>query len=182
LLGRSSVFGVSHPVKPLSDVRRADAVCAQYTMPDGVAFSLQVCTYSVEPAVADRAFNLFTKDAVRAALADEAEERGPEVPVVALGFPLPRRRERLTGAASGPHGAVAPPGEGEGVVPASNARKEVNPVKSSNVICRHVADVAPIDFPRGNQAVADELAQPLGGLRVELVVIRPHDSPPVSTT
>jgi hypothetical protein len=34
--------GVGHPPQPLSDVRRADAVCAQYNRPAGVAFRFQV--------------------------------------------------------------------------------------------------------------------------------------------
>jgi hypothetical protein len=70
----------------LSDVRGADAVCAQYDRPAGVTFSFQVCRYSIEPSVAHRAFNLLAKDDVRAALADEAEELGPQVPLVGSAF------------------------------------------------------------------------------------------------
>jgi len=36
--------------------------------------------------VAHRAFNLLAKDDVRAALADEAEELGPQVPLVGSAF------------------------------------------------------------------------------------------------
>lgn len=35
--------GVGHPEDSLSEVRRPDAVCAQYDRPDGVALSFQVC-------------------------------------------------------------------------------------------------------------------------------------------
>jgi len=80
--------GVGHPVHPLSDMRRADAVCAQYDRPAGVAFAFQVCEYSIEPSVPNRACNLLTNDAVRAALADEPEHLRPQVPFVARAFPL----------------------------------------------------------------------------------------------
>ncbi len=83
--------GVGHPVQPLPDVRRADAVCAQYDRPAGVAFSLQVCEYSIEPTVPNRTRNLLAKDDARAALADEPEHVGPEMTLVAGAFPLPRR-------------------------------------------------------------------------------------------
>jgi hypothetical protein len=41
---------VGHPVHPLPDVGRADAVCSQYHKPEGVTFRFQVCSYSIEPA------------------------------------------------------------------------------------------------------------------------------------
>jgi hypothetical protein len=44
----------------LADVRRADAVCAKYGRPAGVAFRFQVCKYSIEPALANRSFNLLS--------------------------------------------------------------------------------------------------------------------------
>jgi hypothetical protein len=72
-------LGDGHPVQALSDVRRTNAVCAQYAMPDGVAFSFHVCLYSVKPPVPNRVFNLLTKAHVRATLANEAEELRPEV-------------------------------------------------------------------------------------------------------
>ena len=81
----SPCVGVGHPEQSFADVRRADAMCAQYRVPAGVAFSFQVCSYSIEPTVANRAFNLLAKDALRAALADEIKEHGPEVPLVGLG-------------------------------------------------------------------------------------------------
>jgi hypothetical protein len=72
----------------LTDVRRADAVCAQYDRPAGVAFSLQVCEYSIEPSVPNRACNLLAKDALRATLADEPEHFRPEVAIVGSTLPL----------------------------------------------------------------------------------------------
>jgi hypothetical protein len=61
---------------------RADAVCAKYRRPAGVTFTLQVCTYSIEPTMPNRACNLLSNDRCRAALADEAEENWPEVALV----------------------------------------------------------------------------------------------------
>jgi hypothetical protein len=48
------VLGVGHPEQSLSDMGRADAVCAKYCRPAGVTFSLQVCLYSIEPSVPNR--------------------------------------------------------------------------------------------------------------------------------
>jgi hypothetical protein len=41
---------VGHPVQPLPDVRRADAVCSQYQRPDGVTERRHVCANSIEPS------------------------------------------------------------------------------------------------------------------------------------
>lgn len=159
-------------------MRCARAVCAQYDRPDGVAFSLQVCTNSVEPAVANRAFNLLAKDALRAALADEPEHVGPEVPLVGLRLPLARRTERLAGAASGPHGAVGgPAGELQGEVPSADPGEEVDAREAREVRRSEVCDAPLIHRPPCDQPFGLEFAEPLRRERVELVVKRPHDSP-----
>jgi hypothetical protein len=77
-------------------------VCAQHRRPAGVASSFQVCRYSIEPTFSNRCRNLFPKDDVRAALADEIEEDWPEVALVSLG-------ELLSGAAEGLAGTGASP-------------------------------------------------------------------------
>jgi hypothetical protein len=71
--------GVRHPPQSLSDVERADTASRETDRPRGVAFSLQVIAYKVEPAVGNRCFNLLTKHRVRAALADEAKPGRPKV-------------------------------------------------------------------------------------------------------
>jgi hypothetical protein len=58
---------VGHPVEALSDVRRPDAVCAQYGVPAGVAFCFQVALNKVDPLHSVR--NLLTKDDARSSLA-----------------------------------------------------------------------------------------------------------------
>jgi hypothetical protein len=76
------VFGVGHPVEPLSPMGRADGTSSQYVRPDRVAFRFQVSRYSIEPIESNRLSNLLAKDALRAMLADEPEECWPEVAVI----------------------------------------------------------------------------------------------------
>ena len=159
-----------HPVQPLTDVGSADedgldknriattypsfgflarARSAVIDRPDGVTRSLQVSTYSIEPPQSVLARYLLTKDAVRAALADEAKELGPEVPLVGLALPPARRTERLAGAGAGPDGpVVGPPGPAECVGPDADAGEKMAGNESAKVVCRHNPDVPPIDFPR----------------------------------
>ena len=105
---------------------RADAVCAQYGVPDGVTDSFQVCLYSIDPTVLNRARNLFAKDVLRAALRDKPEEVGPEVALVGIAFLLARGAVGLAGAAPGPDFIVAPSGEFEGEVPSADACEEMS--------------------------------------------------------
>ena len=73
----SSFLAVGHPVKPLPDVRCADASSAQIRRRSGVTCVFQVNENTVEPRESSSSGNLFTKDDWRAALADEPEERRP---------------------------------------------------------------------------------------------------------
>jgi hypothetical protein len=75
-----------------------DAVCAQYGRPAGVILSLHVCRYSIEPALSNRARNLFPKDNERAELCDETEEHGPKVTVVFVSKLLSGGAKRLARA------------------------------------------------------------------------------------
>ena len=70
-------IGVGHPVDPLPDVRRPDARSAQIRRRSGVASAFQVSANMVEPRESSSSGNLLAKDACRAALADEVEERRP---------------------------------------------------------------------------------------------------------
>lgn len=63
--------------EPLADVRSTDARSRDTDRPEGVADSFQVVLYKVEPAVANRFFNLLTKDDWRLALSDEMVEGWP---------------------------------------------------------------------------------------------------------
>lgn len=77
-----TVKGVGHEPQPLADVRSTDARSRDTGRCEGVADSFHVSLNKVEPAVPNRCFNLLTKDDRRAALLDEVEPEGPEVPLV----------------------------------------------------------------------------------------------------
>ena len=108
-------------------MRCPDAVCTQYRLPRGVTFSFQVCTYSIEPTVANCAFNLFTKHALRVSGADEAVHEGPEVAGIFLGFAFTGNGKRLTWTTPRPNGfGVGPAGETESVGPPSHPGEQVD--------------------------------------------------------
>jgi hypothetical protein len=69
---------------------------------------------------------LLANNALRAALADEPEELGPEVAGIIFPLAFSRARERLARAASGPHWSVGwPSGKLEGEWPAADAGEKV---------------------------------------------------------
>jgi hypothetical protein len=175
-------FGVAHPVghppQPLSDVRREDAVCAEYDRPNGVAFSLQVCRYSIEPPVPNRAFNLLAKDAARATLADEPEHVGPEVAVVGLRLLLPGGAEGLAGAGAGPDGSVVgPSSESKSEGPTPDASKKMYLGEPFKVASVQVGDAPLVNHAVRDESFADQLAEPSRGLGVVLVVEGGHFAP-----
>jgi hypothetical protein len=125
---------VGHEVQPLPPVRGADRTSSEYTRPDGVAFSLQVATNKVEPAVANRGRNLLSEQDRRAALADEPEPLGPEVPGVSLRGALAGDREGLAGGRTRPDpDPSGEPGEFKGVGPTSDSAEEVAPLMPGQV-------------------------------------------------
>jgi hypothetical protein len=69
--------GVGHPVESLSDMRRTEARSAEIERPAGVVLAFQVSENKVDPSEAVFARNLLSKDDIRAAFADEMEERRP---------------------------------------------------------------------------------------------------------
>jgi hypothetical protein len=91
-------FGDGHPVQSLADMRGADARSAQIRRPDGVTLTFQVIVYKVKPGKGKRARNLFASNRCRSALADEAEELGPEVALVVESFAGAGNAEALAGA------------------------------------------------------------------------------------
>jgi hypothetical protein len=94
----SELRGDGHPVQPLTDVRRTDARSAEISRPCGVARTFQIIKNKVEPLEAIRRRNLFAKDALRSALADEMVCRRPKVPLVSKPAAAACRAERLAGA------------------------------------------------------------------------------------
>src|SRR5690606_33298521 len=69
--------GVGQPVKPLPDVRRADARSAQIGGPDCISQCFQVRAHSGEPSPSILARNLLSKDDWRPALIDEPSPMRP---------------------------------------------------------------------------------------------------------
>lgn len=122
----SWTVAVGHEPESLSDVERADARSRETTRPDGVVFRFQVIAKTVEPPVGNRAFNLFTKDDWRSALAEEVVPRRPKVARIVPASLGAGRREGLTGTTAGPDGTiVGPSGESERVAPATEAGEEM---------------------------------------------------------
>jgi hypothetical protein len=172
------VSGVGHEEQPLPDVRRPDARSAQIRSPDGVALSFQVSANNVEPREASPARNLLSKDDWRAALADEAEPVGPEVPLVCGAASLAGDGEGLARAAPGPDGpVVGPAGEPEHVGPSAEAGERVELGSAHNVICAELTDRTSIDGSRGDVPGFGEVAEPRRGVGLDLVVERAHRAP-----
>ena len=156
-------------------MRGADARSRETNRPDGVRFSLQVIANKVEPPVGNRAFNLFTNDDWRAALADEPRPMRPEVATVGPACLRACGREGLAGATSRPNrSSIVPSGESEGIAPAANPGEEVALDEASHVVGGNGLDISLVNFAIGYQSYLDEFAQPRSGERVVLVVIRAH--------
>jgi hypothetical protein len=173
----SSHVGVCHEEQPLPDVRRADAVCAQHSLPDGVTLRFQVCRHMVEPPEPSRARNLLSKDDWRAALSDEPKPRRPEMTGIVEALAFAGAGEWLAGAASRPNRSVSGPAcKLEREVPSGDASEPVAAREASEVSWLHVSDVPLIDKPGRDEPRGDESAQPLGGEGVVLVVVGIHTS------
>jgi hypothetical protein len=135
----SVALGVFQPFsnkpEPLSDMRRAEARSAEIDRPEGVTRTFHVSVYKVEPTEAVLARNLFAKDDWRAALANEAEEIGPEVAGVIDAAALSGCAERLTGTGAGPDGpVVGPPGKTQSMAPDADAGEEVALAETFKVV------------------------------------------------
>ena len=129
-----SVRGVGHPVRSVSEMRRADARSRENGRPAGVACSFQVSENKVEPRPSSRAFNLLAKDCCRAMLANEPEPLGPQVTFVGETAALSSAREGLARTGTGPDFAITgPAGKGEGEGPAPDSGEEMTGVSDGNV-------------------------------------------------
>jgi hypothetical protein len=169
--GSSVVTTAGHPVKSLSDVRRADAVCANNRRPAGVTNSFQVCEYSIEPTMLNRCRNLFPKDCVRATLFDEPEHIGPEMAGVFLRLAFARGTVGLAGAGAGPDGAVfRPSSKAQGEVPSPDACEKMHSAHPGKFIGQDGLDVSLVNGSIGYLPGFGKVAQPLGGVVVVFVV------------
>ena len=99
---------------------------------------------------------------------------GPEVSFVDMALSLSCARKRLTWAAPGPDGAVFPSGKLQGEVPSGDPREEMAAVVSRKVIGAHLHDAPFIHIARHDVPGGDQVPQPFGGERVDLVVVGDH--------
>lgn len=108
---------------------------------------------------------------LRAALADEFVEDGPEVALVSLSELEADVGKGLTRAGAGPHGTVfGPSGKLEGEGPPRNPAEEVCLRKTFKIGCMDFGDGSFIDDAVGDQFAGDQFPEPRGGVGVELVV------------
>jgi len=89
----SDSWQVRHPVSAGADVRFPKARAWNFNAPEGVADSLQVSSYKIDPLI--RARNLLAKDRVRSLVFNVPEPMGPKVPLVSKPFSFACAGERL---------------------------------------------------------------------------------------
>ncbi|GKI71007.1 hypothetical protein NUBL21976_11590 [Klebsiella pneumoniae] len=127
--------------------------------------------YKVEPYVCVTCCNLFAKDMLRSALADEVEELGPKVPLVSKSISFACRAERLARAGASPDRAIVrPSGEAEGMGPDADPGEKVALGKSSEVVRCDIFNTPFVNFARGDMPGGYEVTQPLRREWVDLVV------------
>jgi hypothetical protein len=162
----------SDPVDALSDMRRADAVCAKNGRPAGVTESFQVCENSIDPTELNRCRNLLTNDDWRTALFDETVEDGPEVPLVFRASFLSGRGEGLAGEACRPDRfVVGPAGEAEGERPSRQTCEKMMLREPLEVFRSDFREAPRVDFAIRYLSCRDQILDPLSGVRVEFVVV-----------
>jgi hypothetical protein len=128
--------------------------------------------YKVEPSICVTCCNLFAKDMLRSALADEMEEVGPKVPLVSKPIAFACRAERLARAGASPDRAIVrPSGEAEGMGPDANSGEKVALGKSSEVVRCDIFNTPFVNFARGDMPGGYEVTQPLRREWVDLVVV-----------
>ena len=152
-------------------MRRADAASWNIDRLDGVVRSFQVIEYKVEPSEAVLARYLLTNDESRSTGSDESEPLGPEVSIIGKAEATTRLRERLTRARAGPHiDVVGPPDIAQGSTPDSDAAEEVTLSIAGNVGRLQVSDGSLIDDSLGQLSGLDQVARPLRGVCVGVIV------------
>ena len=183
-LSRSVVWnsfrvGVGHKPEAISSMGRIDGTSRDNGSPEGVADAFQVRMHSVEPILSNRRRNLLSHDDSGAAGSDEAEELGPEVALVFLPLALSGNGERLAGAATGPQRAtVGPSSKSSCIGPTADTCEEVALDIALEVVGLDIDNAPFIDIARRDTAGGDQVAQPLRGVGIELVVVGPAHSRP----
>jgi hypothetical protein len=159
-------------------LRRTEARSRGNDRPAGVTHAFQVSVNKVEPSSAVLSRNLLSKNDRRLADADEVEPRRPQVPLVSKPASFACRGERLARAGSGPHGAVVgPSGEAQRGGPDSDAAEEMALTIPGKVGWSDVLDASLIHVSRRDHALAYQVPQPVGGERIDLVIVGGHTAP-----
>jgi hypothetical protein len=171
----SAAVGVGHPVEPVSDVRSTDARRRERDRPDPVSQAFQVILYKVDPSICVFARNLLSKDDCRAALADEPVEVRPEVPLVSKPSSFACRAERLARTGTSPNRSIVwPAGAAKRERPDADTGKEMALGEVLQVGGVYILDAPCVDFAGRYVARGDQVAQPLGRVCVNLVVVGGH--------
>jgi len=167
-----TVKGVGHEPQPLADMRSADARSRDIGRCEGVANSFHVSLNKVEPAVPNRCFNLLTKDDARAALLDEVEPERPKVPIVVEPSTRACLAERLARTGSCPdEPVILPSGSPKSIAPYSDSGEEMA-LRESGKFAWFDIKYAPFIYFTGRDVPGhNQVAQPLGRVGVNLVVI-----------
>jgi len=161
-------------------LRPFDNTSRKYGRPNGVVFALKVSGYVIEPTELDSFWYLLAKDDWRAALADETKPLRPQMSVVFCGLTLSGFAEWLAGATSGPHGLIIwPYGEPECVRPPADACEEVALRVPLEVGGLDIDDGSLVNVAGRDMAFRDEVAEPLRGIWVDLVVVGTQPLAPV---
>lgn len=153
-------------------MRRTDARRREWDRPEGVAQGFQVSVYKVDPRVCVFARNLLSKHCCRAALADEVVEGWPQVPLVIKPSALACRAERLARTGTGPNrSVVGPAGAAQGQAPDTNAGEKVALGELAQVVGVNIFNAPFVNNAGRYVAGFNQVAQPLGGVGVDFVVI-----------
>lgn len=172
----SPFVGVGHPVESVPDVRSTDARRRKRDRPEGVTHGFQVILYKVDPRACVLARNLFSKDCCRFSLLDEPMEVRPQVPLVSKPSSLACLGERLARTGTGPNRSIIWPAcSAQGIGPNTNTGEEVALGVGLEVVGVNIFNAPFINITRCNVARSDEVAQPLGCIRLYLVVVGSHE-------
>src|SRR5690606_27448493 len=145
--------------------------------------AFQVIRYKVEPLKGKVACYLLAKDYWRLALAAKVEERRPKMPDIAKPISRTCRAERLARARASPHGSITrPSGKVKGVSPAADSGKEVTLRVAAQVVGSDILDAPFVHVARRDGPSANQVPQPLRGVRVEFVVVSAHSASPICSS
>ena len=173
-------FAVGHKPEPISLVVRTRARGFDRDCPHGVVQIFQITSHKSEPF--SRARNLLSKDRCRSSLGDKESESRPEVAVVVEAFAFAGRAKRLAWTTSCPNRSfIGPSCKSEGMGPSTDAREKVALREGFEVIGPHVKNTALVNFSAGDKIGGNEVAEPLCGIGVNLVVVGGHSVPGVTS-